>query len=211
MNNSRTRLVTILIASAAAAGCAPSDWLDRDRDVGNVRQSIEGADVSGYLHVMHDLAAEDPATQAETFARVDDAFNRSPTTTNRLRLALALGTPGHAGADAERARRMLTEVLAREELLLPAEVELAELQLEFVDQWLLLTTETRQLETRYQRDADVDRRRLEQQLAGAISENRQLREALTEAEEKLEAITTIERSIRERSDADEQRGNDERP
>jgi len=196
----------LLAALLIASGCtSTTGWLDRDGDDGTATRDVDGADVSGYLRTMRDLAAGDPATKAEVFARVDDAFLQAPTTTNRLHLALALATPGHAGADAERAREMLTGILARSELLLPAEVTLAELQLEVVEQRLLLKTENRQLRSQYERAADDDRQRLEQQLAAARAENRELARALEEAEEKLRAITTIERSIRERSDADEQR------
>jgi hypothetical protein len=41
-----------------------------------------------------------------------------------------------------------------------------------------------------------------QQLQAALEENRQLRAALDEARAKLDAITNIERSIRERENAD---------
>ncbi len=202
------RIATLLAALAALAlvtGCSSATgWLDRDGDDGIANRDVDGADVSGYLRTMRDLAAGDPATKAEVFARVDDAALQSPTTTNRLRLALALATPGHAGADAERAREMLTGILARSELLLPAEVTLAQLQLEVVEQRLLLKTENRQLRSRYERAADEDRQRLAAQLSAARAENRELARALQEAEEKLRAITTIERSIRERSDADQQ-------
>ena len=199
-------LAPLAVVLALASGCtSTTGWLDRDRDERTATRDVDGADISGYLRTMRDLAAGDPATKAEVFARVDDAVLEAPTTTNRLRLALALATPGHAGADPERAREMLTEILARSELLLPAEVTLAELQLEVVEQRLLLMTENRQLRAQYERAADEERQRLEQQLAAARAENRELARALEEAEEKLRAITTIERSIRERSDADEQR------
>lgn len=196
----------ILLISLLGVGCTSTGgWLDRDRGGENATRGIEASDVSGYLRIMRDLAAADPVTKAEVFARVDEAASRAPTTTNRLRLALALATPGHAGADADRARGLLTEILARDELLLPAEKQLAELQLEVVEQWLLLRTENRQLRADNQRTADTARERLQRQLASANAENRRLRQELDEAEEKLRAITTIERSIRERSDADQQR------
>jgi len=198
-------LATLLLALFHTSGCSSTTgWLDRDGDDRTATRDVDGADISGYLRTMRDLAAGDPATKAEVFARVDDAVLQAPTTTNRLRLALALATPGHAGADAERAREMLTQILARSELLLPAEVTLAELQLEVVEQRLLLMTENRQLRSQYERAADEERQRLERQLAATRAENRELARALEEAEEKLRAITTIERSIRERSDADEQ-------
>ena len=207
MRSVRRRCIPALFAALLlASGCtSTTGWLDRDGDGQGATRDVDGADVSGYLRTMRDLAAGDPATKAEVFARVDDAVLQAPTTTNRLRLALALATPGHAGADPERAREMLTEILARSELLLPAEVTLAELQLEVVEQRLLLMTENRQLRAQYERAADEDRQRLASQLAATRAENRELARALEEAEEKLRAITTIERSIRERSDADEQR------
>ncbi len=198
-------LPALLAALFLAGGCGPTaGWLDRDGDDRTAMRDVDDAEIAGYLRTMRDLAAGDPATKAEVFARVDDAAIQSPTTTNSLRLALALATPGHAGADPERAREMLTEILARPELLLPSEVTLAELQLEVVEQRLLLITENSQLRARYERAADEDRQRLEQQLTAARAENRELARALEEAEEKLRAITTIERSIRERPDADEQ-------
>jgi hypothetical protein len=61
----------------------------------------------------------DPARQAELFQSAKDAAALSPTTSNRLKYALALAIPGHSGSDPVAAQRQLSELLARPETLLP--------------------------------------------------------------------------------------------
>ena len=71
----------------------------------------------------------------------------------------------------------------------PAETALATIHLNSVEQQIVNGAETRRLrQANAQRSATVE------------SENKQLRRSLEEAERKLEAITSIERSIREQSD-----------
>src|SRR4051812_13437003 len=48
-----------------------------------------------YLQTLHDLIEGDSVAQVDAFRRAADAASSTPTTTNRLRLALALATPGH--------------------------------------------------------------------------------------------------------------------
>ena len=67
----------------------------------------------------HSCRKGDPARQAEMFQSAKDAAALSPTTSNRLRYALALATPGHSGSDPVAAQRQLSELLARPETLLP--------------------------------------------------------------------------------------------
>ena len=52
----------------------------------------------------------------------------------------------------------------------------------------------------YSRAASTERAAIERRIARVEDENRQLRDSLEEAEAKLQAITSIERSIRERSE-----------
>lgn len=156
------------------------------------------ADLSVYLELMRDLVEGDAVAQADTMRRVETAAEDAPTTTNRLKLALALGTPGHPGSDPERAAGLLNELLASGAALLPEERMLVAVHLKEVEQRLILDAEVEQLRHDSQ-DAlaaqdDENRRRLE----AATAENARLRKALKEAEEKLNAITNIERSIRER-------------
>ena len=52
------------------------------------------------------------------FQSAKDAADLTPTTSNRLRYALALATPGYSGTDPVAAQRQLAELLARPETLL---------------------------------------------------------------------------------------------
>lgn len=191
--------IALILAAASLTGCSTaSDWIRGEEPVQPADPEPVG--VTLYLETMQKLAEGDPATQVEVFEEADHAYQRAPTTTNRLRLALALSTPGHPSSDPDEAQRLLTEVLATPETLLPAEKALAEVQLRELEQRLVLEAENRRLrETSAQaaRDAEAVHDR---QLRAAKEENRQLRKALSEAESKLEAVTSIERSIIERSD-----------
>jgi hypothetical protein len=92
----------------------------------------------------------------------------------------------------------LSELLARPELLLPAERALATVFLKEVDERLVLIAENRRLQ---QESASVTKDRNNAQarrLQAEIDENARLRRALDEAQKKLDAVTQLERSIVER-------------
>src|SRR5215470_13553803 len=65
--------------------------------------------MSSYLDMMERLSRATPAEQAEIAQNAKDAAELTPTTSNRLRYALALATPGHGKTDEEAARQMLTQ------------------------------------------------------------------------------------------------------
>jgi hypothetical protein len=151
-----------------------------------------------YLEMMRELVEGDPVTQAQTFRSVAPSADAAPTTTNRLKLALALAIPGHPSADAAEAQRMLSQLLAAGAALLPEERMLVSIHLKEVEQRLILDSAAEQLRTEaaaaLAAQDDENSRRLE----SALAENAQLRQQLEEAQQKLNAITNIERSIRER-------------
>ena len=60
--------------------------------------------------LMSSLPQGDPARQAELFQSAKDAAELTPTTSNRLRYALALATPGHSGSDPVAAERQLVGI-----------------------------------------------------------------------------------------------------
>ncbi|MDH3420716.1 MAG: hypothetical protein OEM78_14690 [Gammaproteobacteria bacterium] len=154
-----------------------------------------------YLETMQALVEGDAVLQAEVFDSAAEAAALAPTTTNRLRFALALATPGHAGADPLQAQRRLAELLAAGDTLLPEERILATIHLQEVEERLILDTAARQQsQTSAAEIARLDADRTER-LAAAQAENQRLRDELADAQEKLEAITSIERSIRERDGA----------
>jgi len=149
--------------------------------------------------MMSALPQGDPAAQAEIFQSVKDAADLTPTTTNKLRYALALATPGHSGSDPVAAERHLSELLARPETLLPSERMLALIELKQVEQRLVLLAEAKRLRDDAARDTQGEKlAAVNRRLAAESDENARLCKALDEARAKLEAVTHIERSINDR-------------
>jgi hypothetical protein len=154
--------------------------------------------VTPALEMMRALPSADPARQAELFQSTKDAASLAPTTTNKLKFALALATPGHVGSDPVAAQRQLAELLATPETLLPVERLLAMVELQEVDQRLILQEENKQLREEAPRESREKLLALNRRLAVESDENARLRKALDEAQAKLEAVTHIERSINDR-------------
>jgi hypothetical protein len=92
---------------------------------------------------------------------------------------------------------MLRELLIQTELLTPAEMSLAMIQLKHVEQQMVVESEANRLRSASSRQQQSAQQAVSTRLATTESENRRLKKELAEAEEKLEAITSIERSIRE--------------
>ena len=197
--STRQRIAGIAILVLLFAGCAQtSDWLQGRRSMPSGGPVILGApEADVYLEELRLLAAGDPATQAEIFADADAGATLTPGANTQLRLALVLATPGHSESNPEQAQSMLREVLTQTLLLTPAEIALATIHLNSVERVVVANAEARRLRTSSSRAARTEERAIGQRLATVEAENRQLRRKLDEAEEKLEAITTIERSIRE--------------
>ena len=154
--------------------------------------------ISIYLQTLHDLIEGDPVIQVDAFRRAADAANSAPTTTNRLRLALALATPGHPSNNPVEAQKQLSQLLASGDALLPEERTLALLHLKEVEQRLILDAEAQRLQRAAQAATAQRNDESAQRLQAALEENRQLRAALDEARARLDAIINTERSIRER-------------
>lgn len=162
------------------------------------RPQVDLTAVTPALEMMRGLPSADPARQAELFQSTKDAASLAPTTTNKLRFALALATPGHVGSDPVAAQRQLAELLATPETLLPVERLLAMVELQEVDQRLILQEENKQLREDAPRESREKLLALNRRLTVESDENARLRKALDEAQAKLEAVTHIERSINDR-------------
>jgi hypothetical protein len=155
--------------------------------------------VTPLLELMGNLPKADPARQAELFQSAKDAAELTPTTSNKLKYALVLATPGHGGSNPVAAQRQLSELLARPETLLPAERLLAQVELKEVEQRLILQAENTRMRDEAQHDESRDKlQAANRRLAAESDENMRLRKALDEARAKLEAVTHIERSINDR-------------
>jgi hypothetical protein len=158
----------------------------------------DAAAVAPLLELMSALPQGDPARQAELFQSVKDAAELTPTTSNRLKYALALATPGYSGSNPVAAQRQLAELLARPETLLPIERLLAGLELKEVEQTLVLQAENKRMRAEAPPDDRDKLQAINRRLAAESDENARLRKALDEARAKLEAVTHVERSINDR-------------
>lgn len=197
------RLAVALGVLTMVSACAPiKEWL-RGTSSETSAPPVAGHEQPGpYVQEMYEIVSGDPATQAEIYADASAAATLTPDTMSRLRFALVLATPGHPGSDPERAQAMLRELLAQPELLTPMERSLAVIHLRQVEQRLVLGHEARRRRAENSRAEQTEEAAVAQRIAAVEAENRQLRQSLAEAEQKLEAITNIERSIREQSDND---------
>jgi cell division septum initiation protein DivIVA len=191
-----------LLAGCTAFGGGRSTAGHSTASAGQTPASLERSDGSDtlalYFNTLRDLLEGDAVVKADVFRNVAAAADAAPTTSNRLNLALALATPGHPASDPTQAQRLLNELLANADALLPGERVLALMQLKDVEQRLILDAEAARLQRAAQAAAAQRNDQGAQRLQAALDENRQLRQQLDEARAKLDAITNIERSIRER-------------
>ncbi len=154
--------------------------------------------VASLLEMMSVLPKGDPAQQAELIQAAQTSAKITPTTSNQLKLALTLATPGHSGSDPVAAQRQLAELLARPETLLPVERLLADVELKEVEQRLILQAENRRIREELPRDSREKLAAVNHRLSAETEENVRLRKALEEALAKIDAVTHVERSINDR-------------
>ena len=188
------------IVVALLGGCAQTkDWMSsmrRSMSSSNDSTILGAPDAEYYLDDLYKLTAGDPATQAEIFADAESGFQLTPGLQTNLRFALVLATAGHPGTNPERAQTILQELLTQAPLLTPAELSLATINLKSVEQQIALTSEAQRMRASNSQAARTESASTNQRLASFEAENRRLRQELDDAEAKLEAISSIERSIR---------------
>ena len=108
------------------------------------------ADLESYLAVFDRLAPGDPARQYSAVADLASLALTSPTASNRLKYALALGAAGRSDSNPIEAKRLISELLAEQTDLRPEEISLA-------NAWL------REYDARVALYADLARQREESQ------------------------------------------------
>jgi hypothetical protein len=202
------RALLILLAVSLAACSATSRWFGggpgggpaQDERPGPAPASpaLDARGLGGYLELMRRLIEGDSLLQAESFRDVEEAADYAPTTTNRLKYALALAVPGHPGSNAALAEQRLSALLSASQALLPEEQVLATIHLRDVEQRLILDALAEQLLRDAAAAAEQSNTESARRLQTALEENRRLRAELDDATQKLNALTTIEQSIRER-------------
>ena len=185
------------LATMALSGCGQTmDWIKGRPATSNEKTEILGAaEVEIYIQELGQIAAGDPAALAEVYADASAASTLTPSPSSNLRLGLVLSIPGHSESNPEDAQRLLRGVLTQRLLLTPAEISLATIHLNSAEQQIVAASEARSLRLSSSRAAQTQQQSTQQRLSGIEAENRRLRGELAEAEQKLEAITSIERSI----------------
>jgi hypothetical protein len=193
-------LLALLVATATGfAGCGGTvPTLKRPRNAQAPpaidRDATESTLIAGYLDLCLKVARGTPAEQAEVLASATNDYQAAPAPSKVLRYAMVLSTPGHAGHDPVVAQRLLREVLASPETLLPAERALAFLQLQQVERQQSLQADVRRLQTGAERNTNERIAQLTRRLTTESEENARLKRLLAEAQAKLDAIANIERS-----------------
>jgi hypothetical protein len=194
----RHKLLLVTTLALMVGGCAGTLATKRSRDSQSVpdidRNATESSLIADYLDTCLRLARGTPAEQAEILTTSTDNYHAAPTPSRVLRYAMVLSTPGHAGSDPVVAQRLLREVLASPETLLPAERALAFLQLQQVDRQQALQADVRRLQQGAERATNDRIAQLTRRLTTESEENARLKKALAEAQAKLDAIAKIERS-----------------
>jgi hypothetical protein len=194
--------MTLAATSLFLSGCGTTsklgDWFrGKDTAAGDEAAIIGAPSADSYLSDLYDLNAGDTRKQANITSDAESAARLTPGPSTKLKLALVLATPGHAGYDPARAATLLREVLDQQPLLTSAETSLATIYLNSVERLSAVASEASRLRSANERAAATEARAASSRISNLETENRQLRDALAEAEQKLEAITSIERSIRE--------------
>jgi hypothetical protein len=194
--------ITLAATSLLLSGCGTTskvgDWFrGKPTDTGDEAAIIGAPSADSYLSDLYELNAGDERKQANITSDAESAARLTPGPSTKLKLALVLATPGHAGYDPARAASLLREVLDQQPLLTSAETSLATIYLNSVERLSAVASEASRLRSASERAAASETRAANTRISNLEAENRQLRDALAEAEQKLDAITSIERSIRD--------------
>ena len=196
------RIIAATAVAAAMAGCAQTkSWMDNigksDSSSSYSSSEVLGApEADVYLQDLADIASGDPARQAEIYEDARARAQLTPNPSTRLRYALVLAAPGHPGSNPQEAQSMLRDIMTQAPLMTQSEIALAQISLASVEQRMVLESENRRLRAASDQARRTQQQAVSQRLATVEAENRRLQEELTDAEQKLEAITSIERSIR---------------
>ena len=193
--------ITLAATSLLLSGCGTTnkvgDWIrGKDADAGDEASIIGAPSADSYLSDLYELNAGDERKKANIASDAETAARLTPGPSTKLKLALVLATPGHARYEPARAATLLREILDQQPLLTSAETSLATIYLASVERFSEATDEASRLRTANERAAASEARAASSRISNLEAENRRLRDALAEAEQKLEAITSIERSIR---------------
>jgi hypothetical protein len=200
-------LALILPAALLTSGCSTDFFAQKPPPAPKPvidHKAVSSEALAEDFALLDKLIAAAPDQQMQMIGAAEQAFKAAPTPSNKLRLALILGTPDQAAADLPRAQGLLEELSSdAQPSLLPGERHLVALQLKQIGDYLTLEAENRTLQADATRAAQLAA--LRHRLDGAAGENAKLKKQLDEAKAKLAAIANIEKSLNERKPGNEGR------
>jgi len=196
------RVTAVAVLVSLVSGCATAskatDWLrGRDKPPTDEAVILGAPDADEYLAELYELTSGDANKQSDIYEDARSAAQLTPGPSSNLRFGLILATPGHPQTNPGQAESVLSGILNESELLTSAEISLATIYLHNVERLNLVSSEARSLRESTSRAARNEAQATGQRIAEVEAENQRLRRELADAEQKLEAITSIERSIRE--------------
>lgn len=160
--------------------------------------------ISRHLQTMRTLNESGYQEKLAEFERVTLELADAASSTNELRYALALATPGHPSTDLTEAHKILQRMLSEPSGLFALERDLAYIVLKELEHTMILEADVAELARGSEQASDAaaatksDARRavadLKKRLNQTEGENVRLRQELEEALNKLDAITNIELS-----------------
>lgn len=205
----RHSLVLAAGMGLALCGCANVEALRAPpppQGTGSVaedRDTVAAVLMANTFQSMQHLAQAAPAEQAEIVAAARASYEHAPQGSAKLRYALMLATPGHPARDPAAAQKLLRELAAQPETLLPLERAVALVELAQLNDELELKGEIDRLQSDEQR-ADHERSTATQRrLQAEMEENARLHKQLEDAQAKLDAIANIERNLTQRKSGTE--------
>jgi len=193
----------LVAAPAVLAGCSLFAGTPRQEVPAPVAAPKETSEdvLKPYLQTLTALISNDPARQADVFFEVEREYKREPTTTARLRYALALITPNHQGTRLAEGKRTLDALFKDPNRLSPTERTFADILYNQVAARIKSEENDRRmiatLEDRLRSQALSDRKTIAQK----DEKIEALKRERDEIQKKLDALKEIERSQLERSAA----------
>jgi hypothetical protein len=179
-----------MLAVAALGGCQAAPWKRKGPPPGD-----ESSAIARYLQVLGDVASGDAALQADAYYDAEQAYIASADLGNMLLYGLVLAVPGHPSSNPAEARSLLVQALAEPTLLSPEERNLARVGLQVVQERLVLLTGSAQTQEQMSGELARQRAASERRIGQLTAEVQRLSTELAEAQAKLDAVATIERTL----------------
>lgn len=182
-------LVTMVIGLTTGCGTSTLHPRTSDFEVGSRASSLEE-----YLQLAVGIDRQDAEGLRSYSAQAREEYRAKKTVDNRLRLALVLSAPGRSSADMAEAARLLSDLATEWEPRRRGLAQLIALRCSQLDERIRAAEEVGMLQERagsLQREND----KITRERKDTVAELERVRAALAEAETKIDALMSIERSI----------------